>query len=181
MNAVHLAKINKINHLGINKMKINHIISESELDEAIPFTKQWKQNRKIGKDIKADVSDMTMDLKSWMSGSRLKTVTIDQFKNFLTQKGLDPTTVDSIANDRTSGRTGVAPDAPLTSAEVKQYIDKAVRSGFQATGPGATKSRFAAKPAPSGNPPASGQGAPDITAFVNSLTPQQKAALKARL
>ena len=167
-------------------MKINQVISESDLDEiTIPFTKQWKKDRQVGKDIKADVSDMTTDLKSWMSGSRLKTVTIDQFKNFLTQKGLDPTTVDSIANDRTSGRTGVAPDAPLTSAEVKQYIDKAVRSGFQATGPGAAKSRFAQKtpPAQSGGnpPPAQGQGAPDITNFVNSLTPQQKAQLKAAL
>jgi hypothetical protein len=182
MNVVHLAKINKINHVGINKMKINHVISESELDEfTIPFTKQARREKQVSKDIKADISDITGDLKAWMKGSQLKNVTIDQFKNFLNQKGLDPATIANIANDRTAGRTGVEPDAPLTSAEVKQYIEKAVRSGFLATGPGATKSRFAAKPAPSGNPPASGQGAPDITNFVNSLTPQQKAQLKAAL
>ena len=126
-----------------------------------------------------------------MKHSRLQNITIDQFKNFLDQKGLDPATVDSIAGDRTSGNTGVEPDAPLTSAEVKQYIDKAVRAAFQAAGPGTRKSRYArpsTPPAPvAGNPPVGGNptpptgGAPDITAFVNSLTPQQKAALKARL
>ena len=168
-------------------MKINQVISESDLDEiTIPFIKQWKQDRQAGKDIKADAGQITADLKTWMKQSRLPNITIDQFKNFLDQKGLDPATVDSIANDRTSGRTGVAPDAPLTSAEVKQYVDKAVRSGFQATGPSAAKSRYARPSTPpatgAGNPPpAQGQGAPDITAFVNSLTPQQKAALKARL
>ena len=62
MNCVHLTKINKINHLGSSKMKINHIISESELDEAIPFTKQWKQDRKVGKNIKADAGQITADL-----------------------------------------------------------------------------------------------------------------------
>lgn len=191
MNAVHLTKINKINHLGSSKMKINHIISESELDEAIPFTKQWKQDRKVGKNIKADAGQITADLKTWMKHSRLQNITIDQFKNFLDQKGLDPATVDSIAGDRTSGNTGVEPDAPLTSAEVKQYIDKAVRAAFQAAGPGTRKSRYARPSTPpatgAGNPPTGGNptppsgGAPDITAFVNSLTPQQKAALKARL
>ena len=181
MNVVHLVMINKINHLGINKMKINHVISESELDEAIPFTKQWKKERQAGKDIKADIGELSSDLKVWMRGSGLKSVTADQFKNFLDQKGLDSAAVDNLVNDRATGNTGIDPDAPMTSAEVKQYLDKAVRGGFQARGASTKKSRFAAKPAPSGNPPASGQGAPDITNFVNSLTPQQKAQLKAAL
>jgi len=161
-------------------MKINHIISESEIDEAIPFTKQWKKERQAVKDIKADISELSSDLKVWMRGSGLKNVTTSQFKSFLDQKGLDSTAVDDLANDRASGNN---PDAPMTSAEVKQYLDKAVRAGFQARGAGTQPSRFARPDAPQAQGSQAGaSGLPsNLTNAINSLTPQQKAALKALL
>lgn len=166
-------------------MKISHIVNEDlDIDEAIPFTKQWKKDRQAGKDIKADIADMTSDLKTWMSGSGLRNISIDDFKDFLSQKGLDAATADRIAADRTSGRTGTPPDAPLSSVEVKQYIDKAVRAGYKAQGAGLNKSRFARPSAAgSGNPPAnSGSGLPNaLTSMLTGLTAAQKAALKGML
>lgn len=163
-------------------MKISHITTENlDIDEALPFTKQWGRERQAKKDVKADISDMTSDLKTWMSGSRLKNVTIDQFKSFLSQKGLDPTTVDDLANARTSGRTGIDPDAPMTSAEVKQYIGKAVAAGYQARGASGTRSRFAGSSAPAAGGGGGSSLPSAITSALSSLTPAQKAALKGML
>lgn len=182
MNVVHLTKINKINHLGLSKMKINHIISESEIEEAIPFTKQWKKERQTGKDIKSDIKAMASDLKVWMRGSGLKNVTVDQFKDFLNQKGLPSNAVDTLDTDRAA--SGVPDGSPMTSSEVNQYLEKAVRSAFQAQGAGSSKSRYAQQA------PAQGQGGgqsgasglpPSLSNAINNLTPQQKAALKALL
>lgn len=164
-------------------MNVYEIINENDVKEAIPFTKQWGRERQAKKDVKGDISNMTSDLKTWMKGSGLKTITADQFKSFLDQKGLDTSAVDSLENDRVSNRSGIEPDAPMTSSEVKQYLQKAVRAGFQSQGARGTQSRFA-RPQ---TPPAGGSGGggsslpANITSAISSLTPAQKTALKAML
>jgi len=74
----------------------------------------------------------------------------------------------------------VAMDTPLSARDVKNILKQSIEKGKSAN---LSKSKFASdtSTAPAGTPPASGQGAPNITDFINSLTPQQKAQLKAAL
>lgn len=183
-------------------MKVYDIISESsDLDEA-PMGLAKKALLKVGSkvpgfrgtskaklDVGNDANAMKKDLANWMAGSGIKTgqLSVDDFKDFLSQKGLDASEVDSfLATDRAA--SGVDPDAPMQNPEVDQVLKKAVQKGFKAIGAKGNKSRFAAPdPAagtpPAGNPPASGgAGLPaGLSNAINSLTPAQKAALKALL
>ena len=65
----------------------------------------------------------------------------------------------------------------LTKGEVRTIIQQVVQKAYGGAA-GFGQSRFA-EPGQAGG--AAGAGAPDITSFVNGLTPQQKAQLKAAL
>jgi hypothetical protein len=67
----------------------------------------------------------------------------------------------------------------LTKGEVRKIIQQVVQKAYGGAA-GFGQSRFA-EPGQPGGAGAGGAGAPDITNFVNSLTPQQKAQLKAAL
>jgi hypothetical protein len=67
----------------------------------------------------------------------------------------------------------------LTTGEVRQVIQQVVQKAYGGAA-GFGQSRFA-EPSQAGAAGAGSAGAPDITNFVNSLTPQQKAQLKAAL
>jgi len=189
--------INNINAFkGITKMKIHQIMSESEVDEApVGMLKRLGQKiaSKVPGEIGArasgqlsaskDANAMKTDLARWMGQAQIPkgSLTISQFKQFLDQKGL-PTDQLVPTIKRVTGTAAV--NQVLDNNAVDQVLLKVVGQGAAATDAGGTKSKFAAKPLktpPTGTPPAQGQGAPDITNFVNSLTPQQKAKLKASL
>jgi len=177
-------------------MKIHQIMSESEVDEApVGMLKRLGQKiaSKVPGEIGArasgqlsaskDANAMKTDLARWMGQAQIPkgSLTIAQFKQFLDQKGL-PTDQLVPTIKRVTGTAAV--NQVLDNNAVDQVLLKVVGQGAAATDAGGTKSKFAAKPLktpPTGTPPAQGQGAPDITNFVNSLTPQQKAKLKASL
>lgn len=83
-------------------MKINQLLSENELDEAIPFTKQWKAQRASDKATKQNMKDelmnMEVELKTFMRTAKIKTATPEVVLNYLKQKGLGVAGQDVIDN-----------------------------------------------------------------------------------
>jgi hypothetical protein len=138
---------------------------------------------KANLDVNKDVITMKKDLAGWMAGSGIAkgTLSVEDFIDFLGKKGL-PTDFVNSSMQAIRRQSGTPDESPLTNPEVDELLKKASQAGFKSQGSTGAKSRYAAKtPTPADNPPAQGQGAPDITNFVNSLTPQQKAKLKASL
>jgi hypothetical protein len=82
--------------------------------------------------------------------------------------------LNQAAGVQTNSMYEAAPTTALTKGEVRSIIKQVVQKAYGGAA-GFGQSRFA-EPAQG-----QGQGAPDINSFVNSLTPQQKAQLKAAL
>jgi hypothetical protein len=165
-------------------MKVFDIITETnKLDEAIPFTKQWSKERQATKSVKADAKNMLSDLAVWMKGGGIAkgTLTADQFKSFMNQKGLGSFNVDA-ALKKSRDASGRDENEPLSAPEATEILNQAIRTGFIGQGAKGSQSRFADAPAGGG---ASGGGAgglpSSITSAISGLTTQQKAALKAML
>jgi hypothetical protein len=81
------------------------------------------------------------------------------------------------AGMQTNSMYEAANPSALTKGEVRKIIQQVVQKAYGGAA-GFSQSRFA-EPGQAGA--SGGQGAPDINSFVNSLTPQQKAQLKAAL
>jgi hypothetical protein len=163
-------------------MKVFDIIIENnDLNEAIPFTKQWSKERQATKAVKGDAKAMLSDLAVWMKGGGIAkgTLTADQFKSFLNQKGLGSFNVD-VALKKSRDASGRDENEPLSGPEATDILNQAIRTGFIGQGARGSQSRFA-DPAPSGTG-GGGSGLPgSLTSAISGLTPQQKAALKAML
>ena len=166
-------------------MNVYEIISEARTDEAIPFTKNWKKQRQASKDVKADIGNMMSDLAAWMKGSQIAkgTLSADDFKSFLDQKGLGTFNVDSaLAQSRQAG--GRDENEPISGPEAKEIIQQAVRAGFKSQGARGSQSRYAQQKPPQMPPMRGGRSSQlpnNLTNAIRNLTPQQRAALKGLL
>jgi hypothetical protein len=175
-------------------MKINDIINEDEISErpvgAIRRAGLGLRSKLPGGsgaraklDVGIDANEMKKDLQVWMDGSGIspKDLNLDDLKSFLTQKGLPNDKVDDIFSELRSTGSGSYRIGSLTNKEIDKILLKAVQQSFKSTGASGRKSRFAQRAA---TPPSSGSGAgvpSSISTAVSSLTPAQKAALKAML
>ena len=165
-------------------MNVYDIISENRTDEAIPFTQQWKKERQAKKDVKGDQKNMIGDLAAWMKGSGIAkgTLSADDLKSFMDQKGLGSFNVD-VELQKSRQSSGRDENEPISAPEAKELLQKAVQSGFKSQGARGSQSRYAQKKAPS-MPPMRGGAASvpnNLKTAVSNLSPQQKAALKAML
>lgn len=171
-------------------MNVYDIISETRTDEAIPFTKQWKKERQASKDVKGDAKNMLSDLAAWMKGSGIAkgTLSVDDFKSFMDQKGLGTFDVDAaLQKSRQAG--GRDENEPISGPEANELLNKAVQAGFRGQGAKGSQSRFASQKNPPMPPMGGGRGGRggsgglprNLTTAIGSLTPAQKAALKAML
>jgi hypothetical protein len=145
-------------------MKIHQIISETELNEK-PLgmlkraglgiaSKLGSAGAKAQLDVGNDANAMKKDLAGWMAGSGIAkgTLSPDDFKNFLGQKGLSSDSVDADLGQsrQASGRD---PAEPMSNPEVDELLKKAVQQGFKSQGAKGRQSKFAAPaPAPAGGP-----------------------------
>ena len=145
-------------------MKIHQIISETELNEK-PMgmlkraglgiaSKLGSAGAKAQLDVGNDANAMKKDLAGWMAGSGIAkgTLSPDDFKNFLGQKGLSSDSVDADLGQsrQASGRD---PAEPMSNPEVDELLKKAVQQGFKSQGAKGRQSKFAAPaPAPAGGP-----------------------------
>lgn len=168
-------------------MKVTQIISEDEsLDEA-PMGGLKKLGNKIASkvpgmrgaanarlDVGNDANQMKSDLKNWMSGSGIGRgkLSLEDFKNFLTQKGLPTNKVDDLFAQMRQNSDGTSRVGAMKNSEVDKIIQKAVQLGFKDRGASGTKSKFAQRPAAS---------SPNLKSIVAGLSPAQKTALKSML
>jgi hypothetical protein len=168
-------------------MKIHQIISEDrDLDEA-PMGIGSKIGNKIASkipglrgaararlDVGNDANAMKSDLANWMAGSGIKKgqLSVQDFKNFLTQKGLPTDKVDPMFSQMRQNPDGTFRAGGMKNTEVDDIIRKVVQLGFKNTGASGRKSKYAQSSSPEGG---------DLASIVSGLTPQQKAALKAML
>lgn len=161
-------------------MKIDHLVNENEIEEAIPFTKQWRKERQATKSVKADIGDLTSELLVFMRGSGIPggQLSLDDFKSFLQQKGLNADVDAQLQQDRSA--SGRDPNEPLSKAEVKTLLTKAVQSGFKSMGMSSKKSRFA-QPSAGGGSGSGGGLPPNLVSALSGLTPAQRAQLKSML
>ena len=154
----------------------------SKLQSKLPG--EWGAAGKSKLNVGGEANRLKKDLVTFMSGAGIKRgqLTPDDFVNFLDQVGLEGMkTMSTLSTDRDAA--GVEPDAPLTKAEVDQYLLKATQSGFKGQGMKGKRSKFAATsagPGP-GGPAGSANLPPNIVSGIATLTPQQKAALAAML
>lgn len=181
-------------------MKINDIITETEISEKpmgllrraglslrskLPGGAGAKAKLDVGK----DANTMKQDLATWMSGSGIAkgTLSPDDFKDFLDQKGLPSKDVDAMI-DQSRQASGRDPAEPLSNPEVDEILQKVVQQGFKSQGAKGRQSKFAQTTIPA--PPlgggaggaGGGSGLPSsVTSAISGLTPAQKAALKAML
>ena len=174
-------------------MNVNDIISESNIDEA-PMgmmkraglgiaSKLGSKGARAKLDVGSDANTMRKDLITWMAGSGIKkgTLSTDDFKNFLGQKGLPTTSVD-VDLERSRQASGRDENEPLSTPEVDELLKKAVQQGFKGQGAKGRQSKFAKSTTVM--PPMRGGTSAipnNITTAVNKLTPAQKAALKSML
>lgn len=174
-------------------MNIYEIISESNVDEA-PIgmmkraglgiaSKLGSKSAKAKLDVGTDANAMKKDLITWMAGSGIRkgTLSPDDFKNFLGQKGLPTTNVDADL-DQSRQASGRDENEPLSTPEVDELLKKAVQQGFKSQGAKGRQSKFAQS-----NPPmpplrtGSASLPNNLTTAINNLSPAQKAALKGML
>ena len=165
-------------------MNVYDIVSESRTDEAIPFTKQWKKEKQAKKDVKGDSKNMVSDLAAWMKGSGIAkgTLSADDLKSFMDQKGLGTFNVDQ-ALGQSRQASGRDENEPISAPEAKEILNKAVQAGFKSQGARGSQSRFAQRKAPQ-MPPMRGGTATlpnNLKSAIGNLSPQQKAALKSML
>lgn len=181
-------------------MKINDIITETEINEKpmgllkraglslrskLPGGAGAKAKLSVGKDANA----MKQDLATWMDGSGIRkgTLSPDDFKNFLDQKGLPSKDVD-VMLDQSRQASGRDENEPLSNPEVDEILKKVVQQGFKSQGAKGRQSKFAQTtiPAPPLGGGAGGAGGSSslpssVTSAISGLTSAQKAALKAML
>ena len=145
-------------------MKIHQIISETELNEK-PMgmlkraglgiaSKLGSTGAKAQLDVGNDANAMKKDLASWMAGSGIAkgTLSPDDFKNFLGQKGLSADSVDADLG-QSRAASGRDENEPMSNPEVDELLKKAVQQGFKSQGAKGRQSKFAAPaPAPAGGP-----------------------------
>jgi hypothetical protein len=159
-------------------MKIYDIINEEAVTEK-PMgilkraglgiaSKLGSAGAKAQLDVGKDANSMKKDLAAWMAGSGIAkgTLSPDDFKNFLGQKGLAANTVDTDLGQsrQASGRD---PAEPMSNPEVDELLKKAVQAGFKSQGAKGRQSKFAAPaPAPA---PASGPVDPKLQKAIAAL------------
>lgn len=177
-------------------MKINDIINENEINEK-PMgllrraglglaSKLGSTGAKAKLDVGKDANAMKKDLATWMAGSGIAKGTLnpDDFKDFLSQKGLPNKDVDAML-DQSRAASGRDENEPLSNPEVDEILQKVVQQGFKSQGAKGRQSKFGQQTIPA--PPLGGgaggsSGLPSsITSALGSLTPAQKAALKGML
>jgi hypothetical protein len=173
-------------------MKVHQIISENSDIEEAPMGILSKLGNKVASkipglrgganaklDVGNDANEMKNDLKIWMAGSGIKKgqLSVDDFKNFLTQKGLPTDKVDNMFSQMRQNPNGSFRTGGMSNKEVDAVLHKVVQLGFKDQGAGSRRSRFAPQ---TGTPPAPTSGQ-DLNSIVSRLTPQQKAQLKAML
>lgn len=180
-------------------MKIYQIISENSDTNEAPMGGLKKLGNKIASkipgmrgaanarlDVGNDANDMKSDLSSWMAGSGIGRgkLSLEDFKNFLTQKGLPTKQVDDLFSQMRQNPDGTARIGAMKNSEVDKILQKAVQLGFRDRGASSRKSRFAQRPAAAGQFKTGRQKAaagPDLNSIVSGLSPEQKAALKGML
>jgi hypothetical protein len=158
-------------------MKIYDIMNEQEAVNEKPMgllkraglgiaSKLGSGSAKAQLDVGKDANSMKKDLAAWMAGSGIAkgTLSPDDFKNFLGQKGLAADTVDADLGQsrQASGRD---PAEPMSNPEVDELLKKAVQAGFKSQGAKGRQSKFAA-PAPA---PASGSVDPKLQKAIAAL------------
>ena len=145
-------------------MKIHQIISETELNEK-PMgmlkraglgiaSKLGSTGARAQLDVGKDANTMKKDLATWMAGSGIAkgTLSPDDFKNFLGQKGLSADSVDADLG-QSRAASGRDENEPMSNPEVDELLKKAVQQGFKSQGAKGRQSKFAAPaPAPAGGP-----------------------------
>ena len=185
-------------------MKVYDVISESKEVNEAPMGMMQKLGSKLqsklpgnwgaaGKsklNVGGEANRLKKDLVTYMSGAGIKSgqLTPDEFVQFLDQVGLEGMkTMSTLSQERDAA--GVEPDAPLTRAEVDQYLLKATQAGFRNQGMKGKRSKFAGPAATGPGPGGAGAGGaagssalpPNLVSSIGTLTPQQKAALAAML
>ena len=183
-------------------MKVYDVISESKEVTEAPMGMIQRLGSKLqsklpgnlgaaGKsklNVGGEANRLKKDLVTYMSGAGIGRgqLTPDEFVQFLDQVGLEGMkTMSTLSQERDAA--GVEPDAPLTKAEVDQYLLKATQAGFKNQGMKSKRSKFAGQPSTGPGPGGSGAAGansalpPNLVSSVATLTPQQKAALAAML
>lgn len=111
-------------------------------------------------DVGSDANAMAAELKRWMAGSGLKQIAVDDFKDFLAQKGLPTQFVDTELTGMRTSR-GLDPAAPMSRKEVEMFLKRASQMGFKQQGAtGGVKSRYAQQTIPNPLPPRGRRGNP---------------------
>lgn len=149
-------------------MKINQLLSENELDEALPFTKQWKAQRASDKATKQSMRDelmnMEVELKTFMRTAKIKTATPEVVLNYLKQKGLGKAGQEVIDNFVTTSQK-IQNVAGAAGQAVGKGIAKASAIGQSAK-------NIAAKLKPAAAPEPEPAATPDNTTAVDNNEPQ---------
>jgi hypothetical protein len=98
---------------------------------------------------------MKKDLKVWMAGSKIKggQLTLDDFKNFLNQKGLPTDSVDQLITQRRQSGGAEDVGGPLKNSDVDSILHDVVAQGYKNTGARGKQSRFAQGTDPSSSVP----------------------------
>lgn len=148
-------------------------------------SKLGNKSARVKLDVGKDTNSMKKDLITWMAGSGIKkgTLSPDDFKNFLGQKGLPTKDVDAML-DQSRQAGGRDEYEPMSNPEVDELLKKVIQQGFKNQGAKGRQSKFAQSTPqmpPMGRGGASGGLPNTITNAVSRLTPAQKAALKAML
>lgn len=125
-------------------MKVFQIVAEDEdLEEFLGFGKTAKAKRQATRAVKTDYKDMKRDLVAWMSGSGIAkgTLSVEDFKDFLGQKGLPNKDIDAMINQsrQASGRDE---NEALSNPEVDELLKKSIQLGFKAQGAKGRQSKF---------------------------------------
>jgi hypothetical protein len=147
-------------------MKIHQIVSEDrDIEEAPPgrlsrtFTnvgaKLGMKGSQAKKSVTDDANQMKKDLKVWMAGSKIKggQLTLDDFKNFLNQKGLPTDSVDQLITQRRQSGGAEDVGGPLKNSDVDSILHDVVAQGYKNTGARGKQSRFAQGTDPSSSVP----------------------------
>jgi len=145
--------------LRISNMKVFEVISEKPmgllkraglgLRSKLPGGASARAKLDVG----TDANTMASELKRWMAGSGIKQISPDDFKTFLSQKGLPTQFVDTELPGIRAQR-GLPPNGPLSKKEVDQFLKRASQMGFKQQGASTgAQSRFS-QPTPT--PPQGG-------------------------
>jgi hypothetical protein len=146
-------------------MKIHQIVSEDKNIIERPVGRLRRAGQAVGAKLGSkssqaklsvtdDANQMKKDLKVWMAGSKIKKgqLTLDDFKSFLTQKGLPTDSVDQLITQRRQS-SGADVGGPLRNSDVDSILGDVVAQGYKNTGARGKQSRFAQGTDPSSSVP----------------------------